>query len=218
MREYYRQKLGEVQEDLVRMGYQVAEALDSVSKALENWDVDLAWKIIAGDELIDRGQVHLEETALLLMATQQPLATDLRILLSVISIASELERMGDYVKGIAKGILRAVKTPKLLDIPAELHEMCRQDQFMLRTCLSAFTERDAAVAYKLSEADDTVDQLRVSVNAALVQQMKSDPDIVECALEIQHIVHNLERLADRTTNIAERVIFVVTSKFEELNP
>lgn len=218
MREYYRQKLGEVQQDLVRMGYQVAEALEGAKKALKTWDVELAWKVVAGDELVDRVHIHLEEEVLLLIATQQPIATDLRILMSVLAIASELERMGDYTKGIAKGITRAVKTPKLLDLPPGLEQMCDQDQMMLRTCLDAFTRRDAEAAHKLSEADDAVDELRSTVSATLIKQMQEDPAGVECAVELLNIAHNLERLADRTTNIAERIIFIVTSRFEELNP
>jgi phosphate transport system protein len=218
VREHYRQRLGEVQEDLVRMGYQVAEALNGASNALDSWDVELAWKVIAGDELVDRVHVHLEEEVLALMATQQPIATDLRVLLSVLSIASELERMGDYTKGIAKGIVRAVKTPKLLEVPAELRQMCEQDQIMVRACLDAFTRRDAEAAHKLSEDDDAVDELRIVVNEKLIKLMQEDPEAIPCAVELHNIVHNLERLADRTTNVAEQVIFIVTSRFEELNP
>lgn len=217
MREHYRQRLGEVQQDLVRMGYQVAEALDGAANALYSWDVELAWKVIAGDELIDRVYVHLGEEVLGLIATQQPMATDLRTLLSVLSSANELERMGDYTKGIAKSIVRAVKTPKLLEIPSELRQMCEQDQVMIRACLDAFTRRDAEGAYKLSEADDAVDDLRTVVNDRLVKQMQADPESIPCAVELLGIVHNLERLADRTTNVAEQVIFIVTSRFEELN-
>ena len=217
MREHYRQKLTEVQDDLVHMGYQVEQALVRATKALQSWDVETAWTVIGGDEAIDRTRVHLEEEVLRLMATQQPLATDLRILLSITAIASELERMGDYTKGIAKGIVRAVKTPRLLDVPAGLLQMAERDQTMVHTCLDAFVKKDVSEAYGLSSADDVVDEIRKQVMQEIVKLMQEDSAAVECAVELLGIVHHLERLGDRTTNIAESVIYIVTSQYEELN-
>ena len=217
MREHYRQKLDDAQEDLVRMGYQVEQALDRTIKALQSWDVDAAWTVIGGDEMIDRTRVLLEEQVLRLMATQQPLATDLRILLAITAIAGELERMGDYTKGIAKGIVRAVKTPRLLELPDGLLHMAERDQAMVHTCIQAFVKKDVREAYELSSADDVVDAIRARVTQDIIKTMQADSTAVECAVELLSMVHNLERLGDRTTNIAESVIFIVTSQYEELN-
>jgi phosphate transport system protein len=218
MRERYIQQLQEVQDDLVRMGSLVAQALEGATRSLQGWNVHIANPLIASDQAIDSAQLQINEQVLKLIATQQPIATDLRILLSVVAIASELERMGDYTKGIAKHVLRAAETSNLLDVPAGILQMVDHSQAMIHTALDAFVKLDVNLAHTLKSADEAVDDLNEQVRDQLRAAMKAEPASIDCALELLGITHNLERLADRCTNMAEMVVFIVTSEMEELNP
>ena len=152
----------------------------------------------------------------MLIATQQPMAGDLRVIASVIHIVTDLERMGDHAEGIAKINLLHGDQPllkPLLDIP-RMADLCRQ---MLRDSMDAFVARDAEAAKRIAAADDDVDQLYDQVYHELVMFMVSDPATIERATWLLWAAHNLERIADRITNICERVVFVVTGRMEEMN-
>jgi phosphate transport system protein len=218
MRDRYLKQLKLVHDDLLRTGSRVEHALTDAMRALETWDTSLARHVVAGDQEIDEARNAIEEAILELLATQQPvLATDLRTLNATIAIAGELERAGDYAKGIAKRVERCLRAPTLLETPAGLHRMGALAQAMLHTCLDAFVHLDVNLARSLANEDERVDELEDQVVAELMHAARQDSNKLDCAICLIDVAHTLERLADRTTNIAERVIFIATNVTEELN-
>jgi phosphate transport system protein len=218
MRDRYLRQLKLVHDDLLRMGSRVEHALDDAMRSLETWDTSLARRVISGDREIDETRTSIEEAVLELLATQQPvLATDLRTLNATIAIAGELERAGDYAKAVAKRVERCLRAPALLETPAGLHRMGTLAQAMLHTCLDAFVRLDVGLARSLAAEDERVDKLEDQVVGELMAAARQDAGKLDCAIYLLDVAHTLERLADRTTNIAERVIFIATNVTEELN-
>ncbi|MEN9933612.1 MAG: hypothetical protein RLZZ387_191 [Chloroflexota bacterium] len=218
MREHYTKQLQQIHDDLLRMGSRVEHGVADAMKALGRWDTDLAQRVIAGDREVDTLRTSIEENVLQVIATQQPVATDLRTLLATIAIAAELERMGDYAKGIAKRVERCLRAPVMVEAPAELHRMGTMGQTMLHTALDAFVRLDADLARSLVSEDEKVDELEDTVVAHLLGLAKEEPRKLDAAYALLDISHALERMADRATNIAERVVFICTSSNVELNP
>ena len=184
-------------------------------EALKNRDLDLAHQIIADDQKINHKRFEIEEKCIELIATQQPMASDLRTIVAVLNIVSEVERIGDYAEGIAKITIMIGDEPPLkplIDIP----RMAEQTVDMLRRSLDAFVNRDAEVARKISAEDDVVDHLYDQVFRELLTFMAEDPKTITRATRLIWVAHNLERSADRVTNICERVVFMVTGKMEEI--
>jgi len=215
-REHYDQQLRSLQDDLLRLASLVEASIGRAIAALKSQDVDEARRVIADDDLIDRRQYDLEDKALLLIARQAPMAADLRMISAVISIASELERIGDYSEGIAKITIRGANEPllkPLIDVP----RMAELAQRMLRESVDAFVNRDIVAARKLVAEEAEVDELTTQVQNELLSYMLRDPRNIERALHLIFVAHNLERVADRTTNIAERLIFLVTGEIVALN-
>jgi phosphate transport system protein len=218
MRDRYLKQLKLVHDDLLRMGSRVEHALADAMRALETWDTSLARHVVGSDHEIDEARTSIEEAVLELLATQQPvLATDLRTLNATIAIAGELERAGDYAKGIAKRVERCLKAPALIETPAGLHRMGALAQAMLHTCQDAFVRLDVGLARSLAGEDERVDELEDQVVDELMRAARQDPLKMDCAIYMLDVAHTLERLADRTTNIAERVIFIATNVTEQLN-
>lgn len=218
MRERYAKQLKVVHDDLLRMGSRVEHALADAMRALGSWDTSLAQEVIRGDASIDQARTAIEEAILELLAIQQPvLATDLRMLNATTAIAGELERMGDYAKGIAKRVSRCLQAPSLIDPPTDLYRLGTMAQSMLHTSLDAFVRLDVALARSLAREDERVDALEDQVVAMLMQAGRQDMTKLDCMICLLDVAHTLERLADRTTNIAERVIFIATSSTEQLN-
>jgi phosphate transport system protein len=215
-RAHYDQQLRELEDDLLRMASMVESAVGRAVAALQAQDVDAARQIIAEDDTIDRAQYAVEDKALSLIALQAPIATDLRLISAVISVASELERMGDYAEGIAEITIRGAREPllkPLVDIP----RMAQLAQRMIRHALDSFVNRDLASARTLHTMDDEIDTLTTKVQNELLQIMQLDSRQTERAMQLMFVAHNLERLGDRATNIGERMIFLVTGQLEDLN-
>jgi phosphate transport system protein len=215
-RAHYDQQLRELEDDLLRMASMVESSIGRAVDALKTQNVDAARQIIAEDDVIDRAQYALEDKALSLIARQAPIATDLRLISAVISVASELERMGDYAEGIAEITIRGSREPllkPLVDIP----RMAEVVQHMIRHALDAFVKRDLAAARQLNAMDDEIDQITTRVQNELLQHMMNDSRDTERAMQLMFVTHNLERLGDRATNIGERLIFLVTGQLEDLN-
>ena len=215
-REQYDRQLKDLQDSLLRLASQVEASIGRAVEALKTQDVDEARRIIADDDAIDRAQYAIEDAALLLIARQAPMAADLRMISAVISIASELERMGDYAEGIAEIVIRGANEPLLRPL-ASIPRMAQIAQRMLREALDAFVNRDAEAARRLGATDDQVDQLTTVIQNELLKIMVSEPANVERALHLMFVAHNLERVADRATNIGERLIFLVTGQVVDLN-
>ena len=211
----FHKRLREIQDDVLAMGSMVSKATLRSIDALKNRDLDLAQQIIADDKKINQKRFEIEEKCIELIATQQPMASDLRIILAVLNIISEVERIGDYAEGIAKIAIMIGDEPPLkplIDIP----RMAEQTVDMLRRSLDAFVNRDAEAARKISAEDDSVDQLYDQVFRELLTFMAEDPKTITRATRLIWVAHNLERSADRVTNICERVVFIVTGKMEEI--
>ena len=215
-RSHFDQQLRGLQDELLILSSMVDKAIDRAVDSLTRSDRALSERVIAEDDEINRKRFEIEERALLLIATQQPMARDLRIIASVIHIVTDLERMGDYAEGIAKINLLHGDRPllkPLIDVP-RMAELCRD---MLRRAMDAFVARDAEAARAIAAEDDEVDALYDQVYHELVMFMVSDPTTIERATWLLWAAHNLERVADRVTNICERVAFLVTGRMEEMN-
>ena len=215
-REHYDQQLRGLQDDLLRLASLVESAIARSITALQHQDVEEARRIIVEDDIIDRRQYALEDKALLLIARQAPMAADLRMISAVISIASELERIGDYAEGIAKITIRGANEPLLTSL-GDLPRMAEQALRMLREALDAFVSRDVAAARRLATDDNEIDSLTSRIQDDLLGHMLRDPRTIERAIHLIFVAHNVERVADRTTNIAERLIFLVTGEIVDLN-
>jgi len=195
----------------------VEKAIVRSIDALTRLDAQLARQIISDDTHINIQRYKLEDAAVRLIAMQQPLAGDLRLIASVIHIATDLERMGDYAAGIAKIVLMHEDQPPvkpLIDIP----RMAELAGSMLRRSLDAFVRRDADGARQIVGDDDLVDALYDQVYRELLTYMIGDPHLIQRATWLLWAAHNIERIADRATNICERVVYMVTGQIEELDP
>jgi phosphate transport system protein len=216
VRASFERQLGEVEEDMLVMAGMVERAIGRSIEALRNRDVELARAVIAADAQINAKRFETEEKCLELLATQQPMAHDLRTIVAILHIIVDLERMGDHAEGIAKiAIMLADDAPlkPYIDIP----RMAEVATGMLAHSLDAFKRRDVELARRVCDEDDLVDQLYDQVYHELIVFMLNDPRTIERATHITWIAHNLERIADRVTNICERVVYMEQGKYEELN-
>ena len=216
VRQVFREQIRELLEDLLGMGQMVADSIDEAVKALARQDVELAQQVIDFDEEINEVQHDIDEKCLVLIATQQPMAGDLRAILSVSNIAAELERIGDYAEGIAKLAIKLSAQPllkPLIDIP----RMAEEGRRMLMLSLEAFAQQDPDAARGIGASDDVVDALYDQIYRELLVFMMEDPRKITQATYLLWVAHNLERIADRTTNIAERVIFMDSGRVVDLN-
>lgn len=212
----YERELAEIEEDMLVMAGMVGRAIDRSIDSLKNRDVGLAHQIVLDDVEINRKRYETEEKCLELLATQQPLATDLRTIVAILHVIVDLERMGDHAEGIAKVAIMLADEPPLkpyIDIP----RMASIATGMLDESLIAFRTRDIILARQISNRDDEVDALYDQVYKELIIYMINDPKTIERATHVTWIAHNLERIADRVTNICERVVYMVSGRIEELN-
>ena len=212
LREDFDQRLAQLREDVETMGVAVGVAIHQAVESLKNRDLAMSRKVVEQDDHIDRQRFEIEEFCLDLIATQQPMAGDLRTIVSMLHITAELERMGDYAEGIAKISLAMGDEPPLkplIDIPL----MAEKASLMLDESIQSMLQLDTDKAYAVCDADDEVDNLYDQVYRELLLYMIEDPRTIQRATYLLWVAHDLERIADRSTNIAERVIFMVTGKF-----
>ncbi len=218
MRDHFEQQISYLRDDLLRLGSMVEYSLNWSLNSLQTWDTVTAAQIINDDVRIDDEQHAVEEAAYTLIALQQPVATDLRLLGAVVAIATELERIGDYACCIARRIRRATRRPAFVPVPPALYEMAHLSQQMLHTSLEAFLRQDVDLARSLQLEDERVDELEDRLRDELIHIAHTDSEKIEAVIDMLDVVHVLERVADRSTNIAERVIYLVTCVTVELNP
>jgi phosphate transport system protein len=215
IRATFRKNLKQIQDEVLVMGSMVGKAITSSVKALKERDLDLAQQVIGDDVKVNQKRFEIEERCIQLVATQQPMATDLRVIISVLNIVSEMERIGDHAEGIAKIVVMIGDEPPLkplIDIPRMTEKMAD----MLNRSLDAFVSHDADTARRIVVEDDEVDDLYNQVFRELLTFMAEDPRSITRATRLIWVAHNLERSADRVTNICERVVFMVTGKMEEI--
>ena len=215
-REAYHKSLKELQDELLEMGDMVAAAIKNSVESLKKRDIEASKEIIKNDLLINKKRFEIEEKCLLLIATQQPMAIDLRTIAAILSVITDLERMADHAEGIAR-INVMIGKESLVKQLVDLPRMADKGLMMLERCLKAFIERNADTARTICDEDNEVDTLYDQVYKELLLLMIENPKIIEGATYLIWVAHNLERIADRVTNIAERVVFMVTGKMEEIN-
>ena len=212
----FEQQLTEIQEDMLVLGGMVEAAIERGMQALRGGDVELARNVISDDIKINDKRYEIEEKCLEVMATQQPLASDLRTIVSVLYIIVDLERMADHAEGIAKIAIMLADNPPLKPY-VDLPRMAEVATRMLMDSLQAFKDHDAGRARAICDMDDEVDALYDKVYRELLELMAKDPGTIERATHLTWVAHNIERIADRVTNICERVVYLVEGKIRELN-
>ncbi len=215
-RESYERELQRLQDETLVLGSMVENAIIESVEVLKRRDMEGSRELIAQDHRINEKRFAIEADTLVVIATQQPMAGDLRTLAAVLDIVSELERIGDYAKGIAKINLMMGEGPllkPLIDVP----RMADKARDMLHRALDAFARRDAELARAIPPEDDEVDDLYNQVSRELLALVLADPRRMDRANYLLWVAHNLERAADRVTNICERVVFTVTGEMVELD-
>ena len=210
-------RLHRLLDEILELNSMVETATLQSIEALKNHDLELARQIYYGDAQINARRFELENDCMITIATQQPIvAHDLRLVASILEVVAELERMGDYAKGIAKICLQIGNTPHvkpLVDIP----RMAEIAVSMLHRSVLAFVQSDAETAREIPKEDDEVDSLYKQVYRELVSIMFSNPSTIDQANYLMWAAHNLERMADRVTNICERAVYVATGQMKEID-
>jgi phosphate transport system protein len=214
-RRVFQRQLDQLQDDLVRLSEMVCEAISNSITALKNRDIELARQVIANDKAINQLRFQIDEDCLGMLATQQPAASDLRRIISGMNIVLDLERMGDHAANVARIAIRMGTEPPLkplIDIPYMARRCCD----MLRDALKAYSDLDTGEAKRITEEDEIVDQLYDQVFRELLTYMLEDDSTIPRAMHLLFIAHNLERIADRVTNVCERVLYLKTGEMSEL--
>ena len=216
MRKALEVKIQNLKDEILILGSMVEQAMRDALKALKKRDIEASRRIYAADAEINAKRFDIERETLIAIATQQPMAHDLRVLASILEIASELERMGDYAKGIAKINILMGDQPLLKPL-IDLPRMAEFAISMLHRALTAFVEGDVEAARAIPREDDQVDALYNQIYRELITFMIQAPKTIDQANYLLWAAHNVERMADRVTNICERTIFTVTGAFVELD-
>lgn len=216
MRGSFHQELEELKLDITRMGTLVEQALERSVASLKASDVELAHQVVAEDKEVNRFHLGIEERCLRLLALQQPMAKDLRVIGTALKLITDLERMADYGVNIARTTIRMSGEPlvkPLVDIP----RMVDVTMLMLREALAAFVHEDVSMALRMVERDHEVDHLYKKVFEELEALMMADPANIRQALQLLFVARGLERTADHATNLGEWIIYMVTGERKELN-
>src|SRR5215218_6724083 len=214
-RALYGQELKDLRSSVVAMASMVDKAINNAVVALVQRDVSTAQQVVSDDRAINEQRWRTEEQALLVIATQAPMAGDLRTIAAVIHIVTDLERMADHAAGNARIVVQTAEEPllkPLVDIP-RMSELARA---MLADSITAFIQEDADAARAIVERDDEVDELYDQVYRELLTYMMADPSTINRATHLLWAAHNVERIGDRVTNICERVVFAATGTLEEM--
>jgi phosphate transport system protein len=215
IRKTFEHEIQQVKDEVLLLGSMVEHAIIASVDVLKKRDIKGAEKIIADDSEINKKRFDIERQLMILIATQQPMAHDLRLLASTMEIISELERMGDYAKGIANINIR-MGEEKLLKPLIDIPRMAQIGADMLHRSLTAFVNEDVEVAKAIPAEDDEVDALYNQIYHELMLFIIQDPKTIERANLLLWVAHNLERVADRVTNICERTIFIATGEMAEI--
>jgi len=215
-RSYFDRELSQLYGMLKDMGYMVEDAIDNSIKSLVNQDTELAEQVIKNDDVVDEMELRIEERCIKLIATQQPLAGDLREIFTTLKIVTDLERMADHAVDIAKVAKRLAGEryiKPLIDIP----RMAGLVREMVRDCLQAYINKNPDLAHSISEKDDEIDALYKQVFRELLVYMMEDPKTINQATQFLLVSRFLERIGDHTTNVCEWVIYMITGQRKDLN-
>lgn len=212
----YQRGLQQVRDDVLVLGSMVGEAVLEAVDALKRRDREMAQRLINYDRTINKRRFEIEDNVLAIIATQQPAARDLRFLAAVLEISTELERIGDYAKGIGRIVLLCGLEP-LIKLPPEIPAMAEKGIDMLRRALDAFANDDVVMAEQIPLEDDEIDALYNKCARDLIDAIIANPKVVDQANYLSWAAHNLERAADRVTNICERILYTVRGDFVEFD-
>ncbi len=215
-RETYERHLRQLQDEILVLGSMAEQAIMDSIEALKKRDLEMARKVYMGDQAINEKRYAIENEVITLIATQQPMARDLRLLAAILEINTELERIADYAKGIARINILLGDYP--LKIPIEdLQLMAEKGLDMLHRSLGAFINRDAELARQIPLEDEQMDAMYNRIYGESIAQMIANPMLINRTNYIVWAAHNLERMGDRVTNICERIVFVATGEMKELD-
>ncbi|MCA1954491.1 MAG: phosphate signaling complex protein PhoU [Anaerolinea sp.] len=215
-RQTLERQIHHIQDEVLLLGSMIEQAMLKAVSSLKCRDIAEARRIYHADQLINEKRYAIENAILILIATQQPMAHDLRILAAMLEVITELERMGDYAKGIARVTIRLEN----IEIPIPTQEFDRMAELsvsMLHRALSAFVTENPNLAAAIPAEDDEVDELYNRVYLNVVNAMIANPQIIDHANLLLWVAHNLERMADRVTNICERTVFIATGEVLEID-
>jgi phosphate transport system protein len=201
-------ELDQLKSMLLEMGALVASSVHRSILAQTERSEDLAHQVLRDESRIDLAEIQIDDFATKLIATQQPVARDMRLIVATIKINTELERMGDLAKNIAKRVLFLTSCERI-DLPLDFRNMATRAQWMVKNSLDALVNADTALAYRIREADDEVDALRRGINDTIEKQISLHPNQAEALLRLTSVSRHLERLADMACNVAEDVIYMV---------
>jgi phosphate transport system protein len=214
-KESFEKLLHEYKEEVLAMGGMVEQALSRSIEALKKRDLSVGHKIIADDIKINEKRFDIEKKSIELIANYHPAINDLNAIVAILSIITELERIGDYAAGIAKIVIMIGDEPPLkplIDIP----RMCDITTEMIHSSLKAFMESNYKEAIRVTGMDEIVDSIYDQIFRELLTFMMTDPKTINRATRLIWVAHNIERAADRATNICERVVYMITGKMEEI--
>jgi phosphate transport system protein len=216
LRKTFEQEIQQLKDDILILGSMVEQSLLEAVEALKKRDLVSAQKTVDRDKEINQKRYAIENQVMISIATQQPMARDLRLLASILEVASEIERMGDYAKGIAiinQRMGNEALLKPLVDVP-RMAQICADT---LHRALTAFVNEDVDAAREIPKEDDRVDELYTQVYRELITYIIQEPKNIERANWLLWVAHNLERFSDRVANICERTIFVATGELRELS-
>lgn len=205
-----------VQKKLMHMGEMTVKTIKNAVDCMQRWDVDFAKEVVDADANINEQQRVIEEECLVAIATQQPVAGDLRVIVADMHIAEELERIADHAADIAQLIIQAGDEKCTLELD-NISRMADKCSSMLQQVMEAYADRDDEQAKVIAAQDNTLDELHEDIVNYLMSEMCSDPGLVLCKTYVMWIAHNLERIGDRVTNISERIVFMMSGENLDLN-
>lgn len=216
MRGHYDQQLADIKHKVLRMGSMVENIIDEAVTSLKNQDIELAKKIYTDDDKIDNMEIEIEHDCVNILALQQPLARDLRTITTALRIIADLERMGDHAVNIAKVTLQIGKE-KLIKPLIDIPKMAELSQKMVRMSLDAFVKEDTELAKESVEIDEQVDKLYNDIMEEVIELIRTDERYIAQGTKFLFVARYLERIGDHTTNICERIIYMITGELKEIN-
>jgi phosphate transport system protein len=217
-RNFFSEELSRLRQDILAMATRVEENLGKALTALRTRNAELAKEVRADDTEVDALQIRIEDDAAIVIATQQPVARDLREMVAIFKLTSNIERVGDHAVHLARAAKKLAKSGDSLFVTQEhLEAMAVTGQKMIRAAISAFMAQDAQAAREAAAMDHKIDSEHKMLTEEILKLMKKNPDMVKEALQIIHTSNQLERLGDHITNICEAIIYMIEGKHEELN-
>ena len=216
-RKFFSEQMSRIRHDILAMATRVEENIGKALSALRKRNADLAKEVRADDAMVDTLQLQIEDDAAIIIATQQPVARDLRELVTIFKLTSSIERIGDHAVHLARAAKKLAKRGDSFQAQEHLEKMAETGQKMFNAAISAYMAQDAQAAREAAAMDNIIDDEHEIITESILKLMKKNSDLVKGALQILHTSNQLERLGDHITNICEAVIYMIEGRHEELN-